>query len=353
MNASFKPLHGLSQWLIFWLKVYVVVNLISIPDTLWTHYSFTRSLATLEISEQEIAEMLERMSDDEFSPPALDDQQQDDLLLTEQTFEADDSSQEVSRQPAKSTNPLDISELVKDEEDVTPLSATTPGDSPEGKDFQQSQIQPTVTESAMQEEGPASDLAFDSPEFDLEEFAVNDFELSFTVWDWAQLLFGFALMAGFLVSYTLSGIVFLKWVYRANRNLGLFADTKPQNSPSWAAWSFFVPIANIFIPPKIMQELYSIASKGAHSSLVGLWWTLAIIDYLVTKAGFRMMQRSRNNPIAFLASNESLVIDLLNAGMAAALGFATLRLVQQISTAYAANIRESTEAPAQRLAELI
>jgi len=161
------------------------------------------------------------------------------------------------------------------------------------------------------------------------------------------------LMAGFLVSYTLSGIVFLKWVYRANRNLGLFADTKPQNSPSWAAWSFFVPIANIFIPPKIMQELYSIASKGAHSSLVGLWWTLAIIDYLVTKAGFRMMQRSRNNPIAFLASNESLVIDLLNAGMAAALGFATLRLVQQISTAYAANIRESTEAPAQRLAELI
>jgi hypothetical protein len=69
MNVSFKPLHGLSQWLIFWLKVYVVVNLISIPDTLWTHYSFTRSLATLEISEQEIAEMLERMSDDEFSPP--------------------------------------------------------------------------------------------------------------------------------------------------------------------------------------------------------------------------------------------------------------------------------------------
>ena len=90
MNVSFKPLQGLSKWLIFWLKVYVVVNLISIPDTLWTHYSFTRSLATLEISEQEIAEMLERMSDDEFSPPALNDQQQDDLLLTEQTFEADE-----------------------------------------------------------------------------------------------------------------------------------------------------------------------------------------------------------------------------------------------------------------------
>lgn len=353
MGVSFKPLGGLTKWLIFWLKIYVAVNLISIPDTLWTHYSFTRSLASLETSERELDEMLQRMRAEADEDLVRSERDKDNAVFAERPFAGTDSGTAIPEQQAESTGQTDDGLVVEDSDLLAVLADIGSGVLTESEDSQQPQSQPEMIESGLREEGLATDLSFDSPEFDDDEFVVPDFQITFTAWDYAELLFGALLPLAFLISYTLSGIVFLKWVYRTNRNLGLFADTKPENSPSWAAWSFLVPIANIFTPPKIMQELYSIASRGAHSSLVGLWWTLAIIDYLVTKAGFRMMQRSRNNLLAFMASNESLVIDLLNAGMAAALGFATLRLVQQISDAYAANIRESTEATTQPLAEPI
>ncbi|HTN15053.1 MAG TPA: DUF4328 domain-containing protein [Sphingomonadaceae bacterium] len=77
-------------------------------------------------------------------------------------------------------------------------------------------------------------------------------------------------------------IVVPLWVYRAWTNLRLIGVAGLHHSPAWAALSFFVPIANLFVPFQAMRELYN-RSTGeeehfAHSSVgdVTSWWACFI-----------------------------------------------------------------------------
>lgn len=77
-------------------------------------------------------------------------------------------------------------------------------------------------------------------------------------------------------------IVVPLWVYRAWSNLRLIGVAGLTHSPAWAALSFFVPIANLFVPFQAMRELYN-RSTGeeehfAHSSVgdVTSWWACFI-----------------------------------------------------------------------------
>ena len=337
MKVSFRPLSGLSKWLIFWLKMYVLVSLLAVPTSLWTTYSMQRTLAEYESSERELGELLESEGAADEADILFDGEVHNDALVTSQSLAPGGIDAEVPKeQPDFVMEPNRDFFLVSQESGSGPQT--------------QSGLIAPATSKEEDGVGDLDDLTFEPIDFNTDELLANQFSL--TVWDYVELFYDFALLIAFLISYTLSGIVFLKWVYRTNRNLGLFASTKPENSPSWAAWSFLIPLVNIFTPPKIMQELYTISSGGARSSIVGGWWSLVIIDYFVTKASVKMAAKSVNNPLAFLGSYESLVIDLLSSFMGAALGYATLRLVQQISAAYDTNIRESLEEASQSTPEL-
>lgn len=337
MSVSFKPLSGLSKWLIFWLKIWVLANLLAVPSSLWATYSIQRTVAEFESSQRELSELLESEGAADEADMLLDGEVHNDTLVTSQSLEPGDIDAEVPKEQTNFvTEPNQEIFLVSEESGIGPQT--------------QSDLIAPATSEEEDGVGDLDDLTFEPIDFNTDELIANQFSL--TMWDYVELFYDFALLIVLLISYTLSGIVFLKWVYRTNRNLGLFASTKPDYSPSWAAWSFLIPLVNIFTPPKIMQELYTISSGGARSSIVGNWWWLVIIDYFVTKASVKMAAQSANNPLAFLGSYESLAIDLLSAFMGAAVGYATLRLVQQISAAYDTNIRESLGEASQSTPEL-
>lgn len=98
------------------------------------------------------------------------------------------------------------------------------------------------------------------------------------------------------IVFVLSIIPILLWFYTAYANL-LSAGMKGlRSSPAWAAFSFFVPIANLFIPFTAMRELanrsagepeeFAGSSVDAVTSWWGCWIASAIVMTLVTAFTF-------------------------------------------------------------------
>jgi hypothetical protein len=80
-----------------------------------------------------------------------------------------------------------------------------------------------------------------------------------------------------------AAIAFPMWVHRVYRNLPSLGNPVPAATPGWAAGSYFVPIANLFIPCTIMAEIWRYSDpaqqdviRKTSSPLVGIWWCLFI-----------------------------------------------------------------------------
>nr|WP_298929211.1 DUF4328 domain-containing protein [uncultured Erythrobacter sp.] len=58
-----------------------------------------------------------------------------------------------------------------------------------------------------------------------------------------------------LIAYPLSVIAVLVWIFLAHGNLHRAGVDSLNYTPAWAALSFFVPVANLFVPFKAMREL--------------------------------------------------------------------------------------------------
>ncbi|QFT78395.1 DUF4328 domain-containing protein [Erythrobacter sp. THAF29] len=78
--------------------------------------------------------------------------------------------------------------------------------------------------------------------------------------------------------YLISVIPVLIWIYTAHDNLRKTGVTGLKRSPGWATFSFFVPIANLFVPFGAMRELAN-RSAGEPEELaeasvdeVTSWW---------------------------------------------------------------------------------
>ena len=64
----------------------------------------------------------------------------------------------------------------------------------------------------------------------------------------ASLLYALLTLLG-IVIFIVTAIVFLMWLHRSSSNLTSFGYWKSQGySPAWTVGSFFVPIANLFVP---------------------------------------------------------------------------------------------------------
>jgi uncharacterized protein DUF4328 len=114
-----------------------------------------------------------------------------------------------------------------------------------------------------------------------------------------------------LAAYLITGIFFLMWIYRAQRNLPALGIRRPRYSPAWAVGWFFVPILNLFRPYDIVKELwketnpdvgisdtflkqYSSTTKpySSKSMLIGLWWGFWIASVIVARAASRLTSES-------------------------------------------------------------
>ena len=96
--------------------------------------------------------------------------------------------------------------------------------------------------------------------------------------------------------YLATVVVFLMWLYRASNNVAAFGEPR-QTSAGWAVGSFFVPIANLFIPYQAIKEIwqksdptptdgfsYGVSAPGFFPA----WWGFWIASNITSNVYFRM-----------------------------------------------------------------
>jgi len=127
----------------------------------------------------------------------------------------------------------------------------------------------------------------DIPEYALDEQGILFYEL--------MGLFAILYMAAYITSV----VTFIRWFRRAYYNLHLKIESLSYPE-GWAAGGWFIPIANIFVPYKIMKELFSktnsLLSQPENSGIsyprlkicyVRWWWAFWLITGVFESWSFR------------------------------------------------------------------
>jgi hypothetical protein len=86
---------------------------------------------------------------------------------------------------------------------------------------------------------------------------VGDFDAAATANDNRQQAIGFIQVALFIVT----GIVFLVWIHRANRNARALGAEGMQFTPGWSVGWFFVPIMSLWKPFQVMREIWQASAQ--------------------------------------------------------------------------------------------
>jgi len=90
-----------------------------------------------------------------------------------------------------------------------------------------------------------------------------------------------------------TGIIVLRWVYRASVNAHAAAPDLTI-TPGWAVGWYFVPIASLWKPFQAMKEIWLGSHYGANweagysSDLLNWWWGLFIVDSFIGNASWRL-----------------------------------------------------------------
>jgi len=142
-----------------------------------------------------------------------------------------------------------------------------------------------------------------------------------------------------VIAYITSIFAFLFWFYRVYKNLVLAEVADLKYSPGWAIGGFFIPVANLVIPYRVMAEVW----KGSHvlsegspkdgwkemklSSRVDLWWALFIITNIVENIAIRLTLNADTIEGLTLSSLISIVSSVINIPAA----IVTIYLVKDIS----------------------
>src|SRR6266436_5309609 len=58
-------------------------------------------------------------------------------------------------------------------------------------------------------------------------------------------------------------LLFLMWVYRANKNARALGAAGMKYTPGWSVGWFFVPFAGLFMPYWVLKEIWQVSSPGS------------------------------------------------------------------------------------------
>jgi hypothetical protein len=87
------------------------------------------------------------------------------------------------------------------------------------------------------------------------------------------------------------GVFWCMWIHRAYKNLDLFGTEWLQHSPAWAVGSYFVPILNLWVPFRVMKELWCFSGQDPSlpaPALIANWWVLWIISNILNRVVFKL-----------------------------------------------------------------
>jgi Domain of unknown function (DUF4328) len=129
-----------------------------------------------------------------------------------------------------------------------------------------------------------------------------------------------------------TGIVFLKWVYRAYKNIQGFGAEGLRFSPGWAVGYYFVPVLSLIRPVQVMSEIWRVSQDPRNwlrrrgSWLIGTWWALFLLYSIVTQVSLELALDSSTNSQWTLAAIFAILGDFFSVP----LSIVVLRLVTEI-----------------------
>ncbi|WP_052813595.1 DUF4328 domain-containing protein [Shewanella sp. cp20] len=189
-------------------------------------------------------------------------------------------------------------------------------------------------------------MDYESGAYLSEEQAVADGEAN----DQRQLGVGLLYLSVFIVS----GVMILKWIYRANFNARQLGAEEMRFTPGWSIGYYFIPILCIWKPYQAMNEIWQAShdpdnwSLNDFNSSVSLWWLLWIVSNILGQAVYRFADKAEELQDfinANLVSQLSEVVSIL-------LAFATLKLISHIYRAQTksfARVEQKTYQDAQQV----
>ena len=92
-----------------------------------------------------------------------------------------------------------------------------------------------------------------------------------------------------VLTFTASGILILRWIYRANFNARQLDGSNLKFSPGWSVGWYFIPIANLWKPYQAMKEIWQTSAnpstqKQQSTEALLPWWWFTWLFYNFTNA---------------------------------------------------------------------
>jgi hypothetical protein len=140
----------------------------------------------------------------------------------------------------------------------------------------------------------------------------GDFDAAATSNDNRQQAIGLAQFALFI----LTGIVFLVWIHRANRNARALGAQGMQFTPGWSVGWYFVPVMSLWKPFQAMREIWQASAQPGNwqsvqtPPLVGWWWALYLISQILGQIAYRLSDKIDNVDDAVMASTITTLSNL-------------------------------------------
>jgi hypothetical protein len=151
-----------------------------------------------------------------------------------------------------------------------------------------------------------------------------------------------------ILVFVVSGILILKWIYRANHNARQLGASNMRFSPGWSVGWFFVPIALLWKPYQAMKEIWRASHKPddwqnyTSYGFVGLWWFVWLFSRTIDVIASRVYDAAEE--MEEIARADWLYIFSYLIG--AILTIVTLKLINRI---YRAQMSQIERAPDSQL----
>lgn len=138
-----------------------------------------------------------------------------------------------------------------------------------------------------------------------------------------------------MILFIILAIVFLRWIYRMNKNLGALSGQPMRFTPGWSVGWYFIPFACLFKPYQAMKEIWEKSHKYGYGtdSLLGLWWALWIVSSFLGEFAMKSILGAES----VKDYTASTITYMVSDGIDVALSIVALMLVTRIGSAYTRN----------------
>ncbi|MEV8550839.1 DUF4328 domain-containing protein [Streptomyces glaucescens] len=135
-------------------------------------------------------------------------------------------------------------------------------------------------------------------------------------------------------AYLACAIVFLCWFFRMRRTTGLMAPDQFRRGPGWAVGTWFIPLANLWMPYRIAMEMWMAATFLPHDGgqrqtrtwPVNTWWALFVLGTLLNRYAGTSYKNAETLQELESAVRWYLIADLTSIAAAAAAAHFAVRL---------------------------